>query len=127
MTGVQTCALPISEELKRVLDHFCFDFVSHDNLLSALRSGAFGHRPVSSHFFSRVETRLLKYDHLRASLIEYKGETADGEKMCRPRYSAFGSNLLPLHDELAGLQEVLGLAQVLNRLPTLASFNEGDA
>ena len=115
------------EELKRALDRFCFEFVSHDSLLTGLRSGAFGHRPTSSHFFSRVETRLVKYDRLRESLIEYKGETPDGDIRCRPRYSEFSKSLLPLHDELAGLQEVLGLAQVLNRLPTQASFNESDA
>ena len=115
------------EQLKHVLDQFCFEFVAHDNLLDGLRSGAFGHRPVSSRFFNMVETRLVKYDHLREELIEYKGQTPAGEMMCRPLYDAFGAHLLPLHEELADLQEVLGLAQVLNRLPTQASFNEGDA
>jgi hypothetical protein len=115
------------EHVKQVLDQFCFEFVAHDSLLSGLRSGAFGHRPVSSRFFNKVETRLTQYESLREKLIEYKGETPGGDLLCRPLYGAFGAHLLPLNEELADLQEMLGLAQVLNRLPTHTSFDEGDA
>ena len=115
------------DHLKQVLDQFCFEFVTHDSLLSGLRSGDFGHRPVSSRFFNKVETRLTKYESLRARLIEYKGETPGGDLMFRPLYGAFGEHLLPLNEELADLQEMLGLAQVLNRLPTHTTFHEGDA
>jgi len=49
------------DHLKQVLDQFCFEFAAHDSLLSGLRSGQFGHRPVSSRFFNKVEARLAKY------------------------------------------------------------------
>jgi hypothetical protein len=103
------------EELKKLLDGFCFTFASHDNLMSGLRAGAFGHLPERSRFFQMVEAKLQSYDEVRSKFLVYRGETDQGDLMVQPKYNEISAWLLPTIHILEDIQEILGLAQVTNR------------
>ncbi len=105
-------------ELKKLLDDFCFAFASHDNLMSSLRSGAFGHLPERSRFFQMAEAKLQRLDEVRSTFLVYRGETADGNLMVQPKYNELSAWLLPALYVLDDIQEFLGLAQVTNRALT---------
>lgn len=107
------------EELKQFLQRFCFAFACHDGILEGLRTGAYGHRPpVNSRFFKVVEHKLFSYDEIRNKFLVYRSETADGDHLIfEPRYAEIVAWLLPMIDILDDMEETLGLAQVLNRLP----------
>jgi len=114
-------------DLKIVVDEFCYSFASHDGLLSGLRMGSFGHRPNGSRFFEMIESKLERYEEVRNKFLTECGETEAGDTMVRVNYAEFSEWLLPLHYVLADIQEALGLAQVLNRLPSRQSNDESDA
>ncbi len=63
------------EEIKKLIDKFCFAFASHDSLMTGLRTGAFGHLPERSRFFQMVEANLQRYDEVRTKFLIYRGET----------------------------------------------------
>lgn len=85
------------EELKQLLQKFCFAFANHDSLMEGLRAGAFGHRPESkSRFFGMVEQKLRNYDEIRNKFLVYRGDTADGDQMIEPQYKELSACLLPM-------------------------------
>jgi hypothetical protein len=106
------------EELKKLLDEFCFTFASHDSLMTGLRAGAFGHLPERSRFFQMVEAKLQRYDETRSKFLVYRGETDQGDLMVQPKYNEISAWLLPTVHVLEDIQETLGLAQVTNRALT---------
>ena len=107
-----------SEEIKKLLNDFCFAFASHDSLMSGLRSGAFGHLPEQSRFFQMVETKLQRFDEVRSKFLVYRVETDEGNLMVQPKHIELSEWLLPTLHLLEDVQEVLGLAQVTNRALT---------
>jgi hypothetical protein len=106
------------EELKKLLNDFCFAFASHDSLMLGLRSGAFGHFPERSRFFQMAEAKLQRFDEVRSKFLIYRGETNDGNLMIQPKYNELSAWLLPTLHVLEDIQEFLGLAQVTNRALT---------
>ncbi|MEK6289731.1 MAG: DUF4365 domain-containing protein [Acidobacteriota bacterium] len=112
------------EDLRKLIHDFCFAFACHDSLMGGLRAGAFGHRPTdNSRFFSVVEHKLQQYDEVRSKFLVYRGENAEGDLMFETKYKEITASLLPMFHVLEDIQEVLGLAQALNRaLPESGSL-----
>lgn len=105
------------DAIRELVRGFLTEFVAHDELLSALRSGQFGEQRggSNSRLFNLVTARLDLYNQSRDKLFQRK-DRKEGYWMIRPHYEGFSGYLLPTMSILESLEEILFQALTLGKI-----------
>lgn len=104
-------------ELRKLVHSFLYEFVIHDELLSALRKGRFGDSQGNTppRILNLISTKLDFYDQGKKKLFQ-RGKRVDGFWEVRPDFDGIQAYLLPTVGVLHELEEILFQGLMLGKI-----------